>query len=200
MPTHKSILDLIRYDQNYKSSDIWTIDDIRLFITKFLLYPKDFYKISSFFYNKNTKDIVNFYFNFKFHFDLSKHTFEVEKPRYREYRRTNSVMKNSNYTQNYNEKMRNKKMEYIKKVADDAINNIDSKYYEAYEKFANEKFHQPVTRFTTFQLLKIFGHTSDARNKLQQRKREEMYEEARKRDTNDVLKNIYRKPGDPLGE
>lgn len=84
---------------DYKRTDSWSLDDIALFIVKYLSYPKDFETISSFFYNKTTRDIINFYFNFKYHFELQKHTEEVYGP-------------------NYIRKHISKKIDYINEVAE----------------------------------------------------------------------------------
>lgn len=78
----KKILDPIKYDIEYKESDVWSMNDIALFIEKYLSYPKDFDQISSFFYNKTTRDIINFYSNFKYHFELRKHTEELYGPNF----------------------------------------------------------------------------------------------------------------------
>lgn len=95
----KKILDPVIYDMDYKRTDSWSLDDIALFIVKYLSYPKDFETISSFFYNKTTRDIINFYFNFKYHFELQKHTEEVYGP-------------------NYIRKHISKKIDYINEVAE----------------------------------------------------------------------------------
>jgi len=100
LPNPKSILDLIRYDYDYKNSDIWSINDIRNFIVQYLNFPKDFDKIASFFFNKTHKDIVNFYFNFKFHFQLVQHVIEVERPKYRDIRKTNQTSRSTYYGSN----------------------------------------------------------------------------------------------------
>jgi hypothetical protein len=100
---HKKALnkieDLVMYDLRYKENDLWSMDDVKLFITQYLSYPKDFETISGFFYNKTTRDIINFYFNFKHHFQLQKLAGEVYGP-------------------NYIRKHISKKIEFINEVAD----------------------------------------------------------------------------------
>ena len=56
----------------FYSGDVWTKDDINLFIEKFLTHPNDFTLIASFFVNKTVRDIVGFYSNFKYHMKLEK--------------------------------------------------------------------------------------------------------------------------------
>ena len=68
------------YDFEYKNTDLWSLDDISLYVVKYLSYPKDFDTISTFFYNKTTRDIINFYHNFREIFDLRKHTEKVYEP------------------------------------------------------------------------------------------------------------------------
>ncbi|CAI2373097.1 unnamed protein product [Moneuplotes crassus] len=199
-PTHKSILDLIRYDYDYKSSDIWSLEDIRNFMVQYLNYPKDFNKITSFFNNKTNKDIVNFYFNFKFHFQLVKHVMEIERPKYRELKKSGYPSRSTAYN-NYAIRPNHKKIEYINQAADEVIKEITSKYYQEYEDYSQSKFGLPVTKFTTFQLMKIFSNSSSDRNNLQtkHKKREQMYEEAKKRSNTECVKLVYRPPNTDIG-
>lgn len=168
----KKILDPIRYDYEYKATDLWSIEDIKLFIIKYLSSPKDFDTISSFFYNKTTRDIINFYFNFRHHLGLKKHAEEVYGP-------------------NFIRKHINKKIDYITEVASRICRRISSTFYKEYETFSKEKFHQPVQRFTTYQLLQVFAHLSTSRKAHQIQKMEQMYEEAKLRDNTEILKVQY---------
>lgn len=173
---HKKALnkieDVVMYDLNYKESDLWSLDDIKLFITQYLSYPKDFETISSIFYNKTTRDIINFYFNFKHHFQLQKYAEEVYGP-------------------NYIRKHISKKIEYINEVADSIVSRINSEFIKNYEEYSQSKFSQPLTRFTSYQLLKIFAHLSASRSDHQVKKMEQIYEDAKRRDTKHVIKVEY---------
>lgn len=184
IPTLKSILDPIRYDYDYKSSDIWTLEDVRNFIIQYLWHPKDFNKITSTFKNKTNKDIVDFYFNFKFHFNLSE---AFNRDRYNNFRRSAYPQRETAYKgSGYNSKAQQKKREFIASFADDIIKKITTKYYEQYEKYSQEKFHQPLLQFTSFQLMQIFSNSSAQRRNLHtHRRREQMYEEAKNRGGDD---------------
>ena len=151
------ITDPITYNNDYKSSDLWSLEDIRLFIVQYLSQPKDFESISSHFYNKTTRDIIDFYHNFKYQIELQRHAEEVFGP-------------------NYVRKHISKKMEYINGVADRVCRRINSEVksertpgpiaenYKDFEEYHKEKFHQSMHRFTTQQLLDIFGKKSLSRS------------------------------------
>lgn len=168
----KQITNPVLYDYTYKNNDIWSIDDIRLFIIKYLSTPKDFETISSHFYNKTTRDIINFYFNFKTHFELRKHTEEVFGP-------------------NYIRKHISKKLEYISMVARKIINRITNTYIKEFDDYSKHKLHQPLRAYTTYQLLRIFSHLSACRKDHQVRKMEELYRDAKNNDHIETLKVFY---------
>ena len=151
----KKIDDLIEYDNNYKQNDIWSLDDIALFIEKYLSYPKDFDQITTFFYNKTIRDIINFYSNFKIHLQLKTHAEELYGPRY--------VRKHIS-----------KKLEYISQVTTSILNKIDPNYYRSYQDYSQKHLKRNVAYFTTKQLMEVFSNLSSARKQNKPKKLEEM--------------------------
>ncbi|KAK6590266.1 large with 2 MYB domains plus low complexity GA repeat and Q repeat at the C-terminus [Cryptosporidium xiaoi] len=51
---------------------IWSHSEIRLFIEKYLMYPKDFRRISSFMEHKSIKDCIDFYYKYKYSLGLKR--------------------------------------------------------------------------------------------------------------------------------
>ncbi|EDV20184.1 uncharacterized protein TRIADDRAFT_61318 [Trichoplax adhaerens] len=56
------ITDIKAFELQRKIQSIWTEEEKKLFVEKFALYPKDFFTIASFFYNKSVQDCVHFYY------------------------------------------------------------------------------------------------------------------------------------------
>jgi len=50
----------------------WTNEEKRIFIKKYLVYPKQFHKIATFLENRSTADVVEFYFTHKLTFNLKR--------------------------------------------------------------------------------------------------------------------------------
>jgi hypothetical protein len=146
----KKIHNPIVYDQKYKSADIWTPDDISKFITKYLTQPKDFDAISSSFENKTTRDIIDFYHNFRFHLNLKKHTEELFAPTYL---RRPLV----------------KKLEHISTIAASVLAQLPP---------PQSLPHLPQTKaYTSAQLIEIFSKLSAERDPQRVEKHLEKYEE-----------------------
>lgn len=75
--TAKKIDDVVEQEEAYKRADLWSKEDIALFLRKYMMYPKEFDTIKSFFYNKRMKDIILFYYTFKNRFKLVDHLKEI---------------------------------------------------------------------------------------------------------------------------
>ncbi|KAJ1614709.1 MYB domain-containing protein [Cryptosporidium canis] len=59
-------------DQERNIRAIWTISEIRMFIEKYLMYPKDFRRIASFMEHKTIKDCIDFYYKYKYTLGLKR--------------------------------------------------------------------------------------------------------------------------------
>ena len=54
-----------------RRSEVWTVEQLRLYFEKFFVYRRDFVRISDFFPYKSPKDMVSLYYSVKKHFNLS---------------------------------------------------------------------------------------------------------------------------------
>ncbi|KAJ1605267.1 MYB domain-containing protein [Cryptosporidium canis] len=59
-------------DQERNIRAIWTLSEIRMFIEKYLMYPKDFRRIASFMEHKTIKDCIDFYYKYKYTLGLKR--------------------------------------------------------------------------------------------------------------------------------
>ncbi|KAF7458823.1 Myb family DNA-binding domain-containing protein [Cryptosporidium felis] len=59
-------------DQERNRNTIWTFSEIRLFVEKYLMYPKDFRRIASFMEHKAVKDCIDFYYKYKYALGLKR--------------------------------------------------------------------------------------------------------------------------------
>ena len=60
-------VDPVAIEEEFKFTSIWSDMEKCIFLDRFLQFPKDFRKISTFLRNKNTKDCVRFYYDSKQH-------------------------------------------------------------------------------------------------------------------------------------
>lgn len=60
-----------------RRSEVWTLEQIRLFLEKFFIYRRDFVRIAEFFAYKTPKDMVSLYYAIKKHLSLSEKEKEI---------------------------------------------------------------------------------------------------------------------------
>jgi hypothetical protein len=66
------IADPVAAERERKMRHAWSNEEKRIFIKKYLLYPKQFHKIASFLENRTTADVIEFYFTHKLTFNLKR--------------------------------------------------------------------------------------------------------------------------------
>ena len=140
-PKQIQIRDPLLYDYTAKR-DAWSLEDVKLFLVEFFNAPKDFFEIAKKFRNKTTKDLVNFYFNFKKHLRIKHH------------------MRELSYVSN--KRRRDAAME---KAVAEILGRIDLRHVEAEASFARSHLGQELRSFTTNQLLAIFSRKSEVRSR-----------------------------------
>ncbi|CCF73889.1 phosphatidylinositol glycan, class T [Babesia microti strain RI] len=64
------------YEKNINS--VWTFAQVRTFIIKYLLYPKNFIKIASFLDSKSVGDCIDFYYKFKYKLRLKERLADIK--------------------------------------------------------------------------------------------------------------------------
>ncbi|CDR94896.1 myb-like DNA-binding domain containing protein, putative [Babesia bigemina] len=57
---------------NGRISNVWTRNECRIFVEKYLMYPKNFAKIAQFIENKTCGDCVSFYYKYKYRLKLKE--------------------------------------------------------------------------------------------------------------------------------
>ena len=72
---------------------LWSVWEIQLFLEKYLLHPKDFARMSIYFPHKTVSQLIQFYFDFKWVFELKKYGLRSVIKLYRNYWRLMSVKK-----------------------------------------------------------------------------------------------------------
>ena len=58
-------------------STLWAKWEIQLFLEQYLVHPKDFMKMGAHFPHKNMTQLIQFYYNFKWVFDLKKFVLDL---------------------------------------------------------------------------------------------------------------------------
>ncbi|GFE54408.1 Myb-like DNA-binding domain-containing, putative [Babesia ovis] len=65
-------------------SNVWTRNECRIFVEKYLMYPKNFAKIAQFIETKRCGDCVTFYYRFKYRLKLKERLEDMKsKPKYK---------------------------------------------------------------------------------------------------------------------
>ena len=59
------------------TSEVWTLEQLRIFLEKFFIYKRDFMRIADFFPFKTPKDMVSLYYAIKKHLGLSEREKEI---------------------------------------------------------------------------------------------------------------------------
>jgi hypothetical protein len=67
---NRRVHDALRMEVEQARVNPWTEEEIRIFIHRFLMYPKGFARIASYLENKSTYDVTEFYFRQKHALDL----------------------------------------------------------------------------------------------------------------------------------
>lgn len=52
---------------------VWSVDDIKLYLTNLFIYYRDFARVASFLLSKSVKDVIDFFYLTKKFFELSKY-------------------------------------------------------------------------------------------------------------------------------
>ncbi|KAK1442511.1 hypothetical protein BgAZ_300290 [Babesia gibsoni] len=74
--------EVIQEDVMTRMTNMWTKNECRIFIEKYLMYPKNFSKIAQFIETKRCGDCVDFYYRFKYRLKLKERLMDLkEKPR-----------------------------------------------------------------------------------------------------------------------
>lgn len=66
------VADPVAAERERKMRHTWSNEEKRIFIKKYLLYPKQFHKIATFLENRSTADVIEFYFTHKLTFNLKR--------------------------------------------------------------------------------------------------------------------------------
>ncbi|KAL7066971.1 myb-like DNA-binding domain-containing protein [Cryptosporidium serpentis] len=69
---NNKIEDAKLYETNLHMTRLWSLSEIRTFIEKYLMYPKDFRRIASFLEYKTIKDCISFYYKYKYTLGLKR--------------------------------------------------------------------------------------------------------------------------------
>ncbi|UKJ89752.2 silencing mediator for retinoid and thyroid hormone receptor [Theileria orientalis] len=69
--------ELLEDELNYRVSQVWSLSEVKTFIEKYLMYPKNFSKIAQFLENKKCGDCVEFYYRFKYRLKLKQRVQEL---------------------------------------------------------------------------------------------------------------------------
>ncbi|EEA08181.1 myb-like DNA-binding domain-containing protein [Cryptosporidium muris RN66] len=69
---NNKIEDAKLYETNLYMTRLWSLSEIRTFIEKYLMYPKDFRRIASFLEYKTIKDCISFYYKYKYTLGLKR--------------------------------------------------------------------------------------------------------------------------------
>jgi nuclear receptor co-repressor 1 len=66
------VADPVAAERERKARHPWSNEEKRIFIKKYLMYPKQFHKIATFLENRSTADVIEFYFTHKLTFNLKR--------------------------------------------------------------------------------------------------------------------------------
>ncbi|UKK02745.2 silencing mediator for retinoid and thyroid hormone receptor [Theileria orientalis] len=69
--------ELLDDELNYRVSQVWSMSEVKTFVEKYLMYPKNFSKIAQFLENKKCGDCVEFYYRFKYRLKLKQRVQEL---------------------------------------------------------------------------------------------------------------------------
>ncbi|CAI2387178.1 unnamed protein product [Moneuplotes crassus] len=144
--THR-IQDPYSYEDTPKSNDSWSKKDIALFIESFMKYHKNFGSISELFYNKRTRDIVEFYMNFKSLLSLNE-----------EYQKIENILSNNSSCP-----AKVIRPPLVRKIVKKFMEQIDISIERKPEYDLYRQCKVPIDKFTTKQLIEIFAEHSKPR-------------------------------------
>ncbi|BAM42033.1 silencing mediator for retinoid and thyroid hormone receptor [Theileria orientalis strain Shintoku] len=69
--------ELLEDELNYRVAQVWSMAEVKTFVEKYLMYPKNFSKIAQFLENKKCGDCVEFYYRFKYRLKLKQRVEEL---------------------------------------------------------------------------------------------------------------------------